>query len=250
MGESTSLFIGIVGLLSASVLGTTAAGWGAITVPLLILAGVEPVTAISASLAAGVILPFLGGVAHWRIDNSRAALFKPLVIGGILGALTGTLVTPRLPGALLKLLIGVTTLAVGLFTWVNGRDHGGGDGKKRALGWIIPLIGMLGGFSSGAFGTGWGPIGVSLLVWVGIPPHTVVGSSLLARTVISLAASASYIVQMGTLRRDLFFPLLLSGSAGVYVGVFVSNRLSPRLMRKVIGMVVTLLGGLIIAKSL
>ncbi|MBI3989630.1 MAG: hypothetical protein HY347_08430 [candidate division NC10 bacterium] len=50
MGEISYLFIGIIGLLSASVLGTTATGWGAITVPLLILAGIEPVAAISASL--------------------------------------------------------------------------------------------------------------------------------------------------------------------------------------------------------
>lgn len=250
MGEISNLFIGIIGLLAASVLGMTAAGWGAITVPLLILAGIEPVAAISASLAVGVILPLLGGIVHWRIDNSRAAIFKPLVLGGILGALLGTMVTPRLAVGLLKLLIGATTFAVGLFTWFNGKDHVGGGEKGRAWGRTITVIGLLAGFSTGAFGTGWGPIGVSLLVWLGIFPHTVVGSSLLARTVISLTASTSYIVQMGTLRWDIFLPLLLAGSVGVYLGVLASNKLPPRLMRKVIGAVVTILGGLLILKHI
>ncbi len=248
--------IAFVGLLSGWVMGTSAAGWGALSVPLLILAGVEPLTAISSSLAASVVLSLFGGLTHWRYDRSRVGPVVPLVLGGMIGALLGSLVSPVLPTPVLRLLIGVSTLIMGLLTFFRRNGfHSPDPFVLESLKWherrgTLFGIGTIAGVSAGAFGTGWGPIGVALLVWTGIPPHTVVGSSLLARAVVALTATGSYAVQWHVAPGEIFLPLLLGGGAGVYLGVQTSNGFSAHGMRKFLGGVVSLVGALIVAKSL
>jgi len=248
--------IALVGILSGWIVGASAAGWGALSVPLLILLGVEPLPAISASLAASVVLSLLGGMTHWRYDRSRVASVAPLVLGGMGGSLVGSLVSPALPTPVLRLLIGLTTLIMGILTLLrqNGiasQEAGGYKqdkwGGKRGT---VFGIGGVAGLSAGAFGTGWGPIGVTLLVWAGIAPHTVVGSSLLSRSLVAITAAGSYALQAGSIPVGLFLPLLLAGALGVYLGVRTSNGFSTSGMRQFLGGVVTLLGVLTVAKHL
>ncbi len=248
--------IALVGVVSGWIVGASAAGWGALSVPLLILLGVEPLPAISASLAASVILSLFGGATHWRYDRSRVAPLVPLVLGGVGGSLVGSFVSPALPTPILRLLIGVTTLMMGILTLlrqngVGSKDAGGyKDAKWRGMSGTIFGIGAVAGLSAGAFGTGWGPIGVTLLVWAGIPPHTVVGSSLLSRSLVAVTAAGSYALQAGSIPLELFFPLLIAGGLGVYLGVRTSNGFSTAGMRKFLGGVVTLLGVLTVVKYL
>lgn len=248
--------IAFVGIISGWVMGISAAAWGALSVPLLILVGVEPLAAISSSLAASVFLSLFGGLTHWRLDRSRVAPLVPLVLGGVGGALLGSLLSPVLPAQALRVLIGVTTLIAGgamLF-----RRNGGGTedapgsefvkwNERRAT---IFGIGAVAGLSAGAIGAGWGTIGVALLVWTGIPPHTVVGTSLLARSLVALAATGSYALQAGPFPVGVFLPLLLAGGSGVYLGVRTANVFSARVMRKFLGGVVTVVGALTVAGTL
>ncbi len=130
------LGIAVVGLASGWVMGTSAAGWGALSVPLLILLGVEPLVAITSSLLASILLSLFGGMAHRRYDPSRVAGLPALLLGGVGGAFVGSLVSPTLPGPILKLLIGVTTLIMGLLTLV--RQNGCGN-VFSGLRWLISL---------------------------------------------------------------------------------------------------------------
>jgi len=50
------LVIACIGMISGWITGASAVAWGALSVPLLILVGVEPLTAISSSLGASVLL--------------------------------------------------------------------------------------------------------------------------------------------------------------------------------------------------
>lgn len=246
--------IALVGILSGWIVGASAAGWGALSVPLLILLGVEPLVAISSSLLASILLSLLGGMSHWRYDPSRVTGLPALLLGGVGGAFVGSLVSPTLPGPILKLLIGVTTLTMGLLTLVRQNGCGLEDPiDLKAEKWkqkrpAIFGIGAVAGASAGAFGTGWGPIGVTLLIWAGIPPHTVIGSSLMCRTLVAGTASISYLLGSDLFRWEVFLPLFLSGAGGVLLGVRTSNGLSPRRLRKFLGGVVSLLGAITIAK--
>lgn len=239
--------IALIGIASGWVTGASAAAWGALSVPLLILAGVEPLAAISSSLAASVFLSLFGGLTHWRYDRSRVGPLMPLLLGGVGGAFLGSFLSPTLPTAMLRLLIGVTTLSIGVLMLLRRNGVVAQDGAHEPMKWherraSIFGIGVVAGFSAGAIGAGWGTIGVALLVWTGIPGHTVVGSSLLARSLVALAASSSYAFQTGLPPAEVLVPLLLAGAAGVYLGVRTSNGFSPLKMRKFLGGMLTLVG--------
>jgi uncharacterized membrane protein YfcA len=239
--------IALIGIVAGWVTGASAAAWGALSVPLLILLGVEPLAAISASLGASIFLSLFGGLTHWRYDHSRVAPLFPLLLGGVGGAFVGSFLSPALPTQALHLLIGVTTLIIGVVMLVRRNGISAANDTHEPMKWherraAIFGIGVVAGFSAGAIGAGWGTIGVALLVWTGIPGHTVVGSSLMARSVVAVAATGSYVFQMGLPPADVFLPLLLAGGAGVYLGVRTSNGLSPLRMRKFLGGVVTLVG--------
>jgi len=241
------LGITLIGITSGWVTGASAAAWGALSVPLLIVVGVEPLAAISSSLAASVFLSLFGGLTHWRYDRSRMAPLIPLLLGGVGGAFLGSFLSPALPTQHLRWLIGVITLIIGVIMVLRRNGVGAADDADHTVKWrerrtAIFGIGAIAGLSAGAIGAGWGTIGVALLVWIGIPGHAVVGSSLLARSLVALAATGSYAVQTGLPPAGVFLPLLLAGGAGVYLGVRTSNGLSPVRMRKFLGVVVTMAG--------
>lgn len=241
------LGIALIGVVSGWVTGASAAAWGVLSVPLLIMVGVEPLAAISSSLAASVFLSLFGGLTHWRYDRSRMAPLMPLLLGGVGGAFLGSFLSPALPTQHLRCLIGVITLFIGVIMILRRNGVGAADDADDTLKWhqkraTIFGIGAVAGVSAGTIGAGWGTIGVALLVWIGIPGHAVVGSSLLARSLVALAASGSYAVQTGLPPAGVFLPLFLAGGAGVYLGVRTSNGLSPVRMRKFLGVVVTMVG--------
>lgn len=246
----------VAGIVSGWVMGTCAAAWGVLSVPLLILAGVEPSDAIFSSLAVSVFLSLFGGLTHWRYDRSRMALFAPLLFGGVGGAFLGSLLGPTLPTSTLRLFIGLTTLSVGLLMLLRQNGVGPQDVTRReAVEWrerraIVVGVGAIAGLLAGAFGAGWGTVSVPLLVWAGMPPHTVVGSSLMARCVVAAAAAGSHALQAGSIPLMVFFPLLLAGISGVYLGARVSNGLSPSRMEQFIGGVVIAVGTVTVARHL
>jgi uncharacterized protein len=241
------LGIALIGIASGWVTGASAAAWGALSVPLLIVVGVEPLAAISSSLAASVFLSLFGGLTHWRYERSRVAPLMPLLLGGVGGAFLGSFLSPALPTQYLRGLIGMITLIIGVIMVLRRNGVGAANDEDDAMKWherraTIFGIGAIAGLSAGAIGAGWGTIGVALLVWIGIPGHAVVGSSLLARSLVALAATSSYAIQTGLPPAGVFFPLVVAGGAGVYLGVRTSNGLSPLRMRKFLGGVVTIVG--------
>lgn len=248
--------IALAGILSGWVMGMSAAAWGALSVPLLILIGVEPLAAINSSLAASIVLSLFGGLTHWRYDRSRMVALIPLLLGGAAGGVLGGFLSPTLPPSILQVLIGVTTLCMGLLTLVQHqrvvsstareRDTLRSSGRRAT----VVGIGAVAGLFTGAFGAGWGTIGIALLVWAGIPPHSVVGSSLLARSVVALAAMGSYALQWRVPPVGIFVPLLVAGGAGVYFGVAIADGFSAHRLRTFLGAVVCLVGILTMGNSL
>ncbi|MFQ5988710.1 MAG: sulfite exporter TauE/SafE family protein [Candidatus Methylomirabilales bacterium] len=243
-----------VGLASGWVMGISAAAWGALSVPLLILFGVEPLVAITSSLAASIVLSVFGGLTHWRYDRSRVAPLLPLLLGGVAGAFLGSFLSPALPTQTLRFLIGLMALSIGIVTLLR-KNGNGWHNDLEAVKWhdrraALFGIGGFAGVCAGAFGAGWGTIGVVLLIWTGIPPHTVVGSSLLARSLVASVAAGSYTLQAGAFPVEVFLPLLLAGGVGVYLGVRLANQFSAVGMQKFIGVVVTLVGALTVGGTM
>jgi hypothetical protein len=247
------LLVGVVGGYLGGIVG---AGIGATVVPGLILLGVDPVIAIGSSLLLHVLIAPIGGISHYKFGHVRWKIFAPLVLAGVLGAFLGANISMHLPAEGLKLFVGASTIAAGLLITVrypraNQRKLTLTSISKRLRVVSAPMvvsIALIAGLSHGALGTGWGPLGVSLLILVGVLPHTAVGSSLLARSFVALAGASTYYF-LGSLRIDVVLPLLAGGAIAILLGALTAKRLPPRTLKLIVGATVIVLGASVLIKQ-
>ena len=66
------------------VVGLTGMGGGALMTPILVLLfGVEPLTAVSSDIVASMIMKPIGGGVHWKRGTVNRGLVKWLVMGSV-----------------------------------------------------------------------------------------------------------------------------------------------------------------------
>ena len=95
------------------VVGLTGMGGGALMTPILVLLfGVEPLTAVSSDIVAAMVMKPVGGAVHWKRGTVHRPLVRWLMLGSIPAAFLGVLLLRKLgSGAALqghvKLSLGV-----------------------------------------------------------------------------------------------------------------------------------------------
>jgi hypothetical protein len=245
------LLVGIVGGYLGGVVGII----GATVVPSLILLGVDPVVAIGSSLLLHVLIAPIGGITYYKSGYVHRRIFVSLLLAGVLGAIVGANVSIHLPVEELKLLVGVSTIAVGSLAitkyprkseikststtnWVLGRTV-----KMPA----VISIALVAGLTHGALGLGWGALGIPLLILIGVLPHAAVGSSLLTRSFVALAGVSTYYFVRG-LRADVILPLLAGGLIAVPFGALTAKRLPPGTLKLIVSTAVIVLGASVLIK--
>ena len=91
------------GLGVGFVVGLTGMGGGALMTPILVLLfGVEPLTAVSSDIVASMVMKPIGGAVHWQRGTVKKPLVKWLMMGSIPSAFLGVLLLRKLglgPGA-------------------------------------------------------------------------------------------------------------------------------------------------------
>ncbi len=218
---------------AASGLAATAIGvYGGVLVPGLLLMGVDPRFAAASSLFLQVLVIPLGAGAHARLGNITRHVAVPLIVGGMAGAFVGPFCSAVLPEHVLARTVAGTIVGVGVVVLVTLRF-----GKLTQEARVTDVsrvriggVGLVAGFASGISGAGWGPIGVKLLFLLGIEPRQAIGSSLLGRVFMSIAAVVGYMLsahgfQRLESERWLLVPLFAGSLATMILGVHLVQRL-------------------------
>src|SRR5215468_4570105 len=74
------------------VVGLTGMGGGALMTPLLVLLfGVEPLTAVSSDIMASMVMKPVGGAVHWRRGTVHRRLVLWLMLGSVPSAFIGVM---------------------------------------------------------------------------------------------------------------------------------------------------------------
>lgn len=224
-------------------MGGLGLGWGAVLVPSLLLMNISPTIAVQSSLLLQILIVPLAGLSHFKFGNIDKRIIIPLTITGIIGASLGALTSASLPEFWLTLITGISTSSMGLLVLSKSPLIKGSKCEEygRVKIFHTILIGTAAGFAAGAFGTGWGPISVSMLILSGMLPCLAVGSSLLARGFIAVSGSAVYLA-LGSFHPNIFFPLLLGGGIAATLGAQSNKKLGNGSIRTIIGVIVMFLG--------
>ena len=93
MAGAWSFDVSLAGFVVGIIVGLTGMGGGAPMTPLLVLVfGVQPLTAVSSDLVAAFVIKPVGGGIHWRRGTVHTGLVGWLAAGSIPGAIGGAYV--------------------------------------------------------------------------------------------------------------------------------------------------------------
>jgi len=94
--------------------GFSSAGAGALgSAALLSLTPLIPAQVVGTDIAFGFVLSLLGSGAHWFSQASNPELLLHLIVGGVVGAIAGTLLTNAIPRRPLRFALWVWLLILG-----------------------------------------------------------------------------------------------------------------------------------------
>jgi hypothetical protein len=231
-GERANLAAAAVVAAAAGLSATSIGVFGGVLVPGLLLLGVPPAVAAPVSLLLQVFVIPLGATSHAAVGHVKRSITIPLVIGGVAGSVSGALLASSVPADMIARAVSLVIVIVGLIVLANVWNGFASETvhHEEIHGARIGAIGGVAGFASGISGAGWGPIGVKLLILSRIDPRHAIGSSLVGRVPMAVAALATYAlvaVDRGTVNIDprLFAVLLCASAAAMVPGTLVVARL-------------------------
>lgn len=249
-----------VGLL----VGMTGIGGGSLMTPLLILVfGVNPLTAVGTDLAYGAVTKTVGGFKHLRQKTVDMSLSKWMAVGSVPAAIGGVyaleliersagadfddLLIAVLGGALL--LCGGLTLARAVFLKrLHGRERDSVEMDRRSKISAV-VLGVFVGFVLGVTSAGSGAIiAVGLILLFRLVPTRVVGTDVFHAAILLWAAALAHIVA-GNVDFALAGTILLGSVPGVWVGSHLSVRVPTAALRTTLAVVLLGSGLGLLAKA-
>jgi uncharacterized membrane protein YfcA len=225
---AAAVVAGLAGL-SATSIGV----FGGVLVPGLLLLGVEPRVAAPLSLFLQVLVIPIGATGHHVLGNVRRSVAAPLLVGGVGGAVGGALVATSVSQDVVARGVGLVIVVIGIIVLASLRPGRPAPTNRTDPGARpIGIIGAAAGFASGISGAGWGPIGVKLLLLRGVEPRFAIGSSLVGRVFMALAAIATYAITASTIGLPadtrLVVVLLAATLATMFPGTLLISRVGRR----------------------
>jgi uncharacterized protein len=227
----------------AGVVNAVAGGGTLITFPVLLFAGVSPVTANATSTLA-LVIGTSGGLYGFRRQIATVSrwlrLFVPVsLLGGLLGGIVLTHTSERIFASLVPfLLLFATVLFLGQGAFRRyaklspfGRDEYPSRGGEIAAAIVFQfLVAVYGGY----FGAGIGILMLASLGYLGLRDiHEMNGLKMVLGSLINLVA-AVYFVFNGLIDWPRALVMTLGAVGGYYAGAHCSQLLPQRRVRQII----------------
>jgi uncharacterized membrane protein YfcA len=201
--------------------------------------GVPPVTATASVHQAEAVTCGASGLSHLFAGNVRWPLFWVLAVPGVIGAVIGALVVVQIPADWMRLALTPYLLGMGgflLFRGALGRPPGADVPKGT------PVLGLVAGFADAVAGGGWSALTVTTLVARGATPRIVIGSVHLAKCVVSIAASVSFLLLIGLSHGIAVLGLIAGGVVAAPFGALFARRMPARVVTLLAAIAVLSLG--------
>lgn len=240
----TLILLALVGFAAQLVDGSLGMAYGVTSTTLLLAIGANPAAASASVHLAEIGTTLVSGVSHWRLGNVDWRVVIRIGIPGAVGAFAGATILSNLSTDAAKPLMSGILLMLGLYVLLRFtfRPLPSFDGRRLGLRFLAPL-GLLGGFLDATGGGGWGPVGTPALLASGrIEPRKVIGSIDASEFLVAIAASAGFLLGLGSAVFDLTWVLALLGGGVVAapIAAWLVRRVPPRLLGSLVGGLIVL----------
>lgn len=225
-----------VGLCAQVVDGALGMAYGVTSTSFLLSVGVPPAAASASVHLAEIFTTGFSGVSHWRLGNVNGALFKRLVIPGIIGSVLGAFVVTSLDGKLLRPYISGYLLLMGIYIQVKAfRTITIATEPPK---YIAPL-GLTGGFVDAVGGGGWGPVVTTSLISTGQEPRRTIGSVNAAEFFVAVASGVSFAVLGGFTVWTTIAGLVFGGFFAAPLAALLVRRASTQPLMTIVGLLIS-----------
>lgn len=245
----------LAGFLAEIVAGSMGMGYGVICTTILLLLNVPP-PVVSASIhSAESFTSAAGSISHYKLGNVNKKMVWVLFPVAAVGAFIGAFALSHFGeyyAHIVKPVIACYTLYLGLNILRNAfkgkeKKSGGRQRKKRTN---LRILGLAGGFIDSFAGGGWGPLVTGTLIKEGRTPRYVVGSSTMAKFLLTVVSALTFIFTIGIHHWNIVLGLLLGGVFTAPFSAMFASRLPAKKMFAVVGVVVIVMSLITIVKSL
>ncbi|MDN5604772.1 MAG: sulfite exporter TauE/SafE family protein [Kocuria sp.] len=230
----TLILLGLIGLAAQLVDGSLGMAYGVTSSTLLLTAGLAPASVSATVHLAEIGTTLASGASHWRFGNIDWRVVGFMAVPGGIAAFLGANVLTA-SGEAAEPVMSVLLLLLGIY--VGWRFLRLPDRRPsfsgKVPGFLLVPLAMVAGFMDAIGGGGWGPVGTPTLLASGrIRPRKVVGSIDASEFVVSLGASAGFLLALG--HTGINFPfvlaLLIGGIIAAPVAAWLVRLMAPRIL--------------------
>ncbi|MFF5073740.1 sulfite exporter TauE/SafE family protein [Micromonospora olivasterospora] len=238
------LVLALVGLVAQLVDGSLGMAYGLTSSTLLLVAGVAPAAASASVHLAEIGTTLAAGVAHWRFGNVDWRVVTRIAVPGALGAFGGATFLSAISTEAAAPWMAAILFTLGAYLLVRfARPLRVNPGAGRLRGRFLGPLGLVAGFVDATGGGGWGPVATpALLVSGRMEPRRVIGSVDTAEFLVAGAASAGFLIGLGS--EGFLLPtvaaLLIGGLIAAPVAAWLIRIVPAQLLGATVGGVIVL----------
>ena len=238
------VILALVGLAAQLVDGALGMAYGLTSSTLLLFAGVAPAAASASVHLAEIGTTLAAGVAHWRFGNVDWRVVGRIAVPGAIGAFAGATFLSSISTESAAPWMAAILFTLGAYLLVRfSRPLRANTGGGRLRSRFLSPLGLVAGFIDATGGGGWGPVATpALLVSGRMEPRKVIGSVDTAEFVVAGAASAGFLIGLGS--EGFLLPtvlaLLVGGLVAAPIAAWLVRIVPAQLLGATIGGVIVL----------
>jgi hypothetical protein len=225
--------------------------YGTLLAPFLILAGIDPKTAVPAVLISQAVGGAVAAVRHHMLDNANFSLDTKksrdlanafIVISvGILGVLLGSFCAISISKQHVQFYIAILVLFVSIFLLLNIR--------LRFSNTKMVFISLVSAFNKALSGGGYGPFMTSSQITIGQQEKKSISITTFAEVPICVSAFVIYCLQR-SVDWKLSGILCVGAAIGGFIGPLMTKHMNLKALRISVAILALICGGLLLGTSL
>jgi uncharacterized protein len=227
-----------IGFVAQLVDGALGMAYGVLANAAMLSMGLPPAHASALVHTAEVFTTGASAASHIYHRNVDWRIVARLGVTGVLGAILGAWILSNIEvGAARRWVYGYLLLMGFYILWRSMRI---GPTPRTPAGWVIPL-GFVSGFLDASGGGGWGPVTTSTLIGSGHAPRHTVGSVNTTEFFVTVAAAATFFVELGASPFEHLIPLVLGGVLAAPFGGWTVRHVPARALMIAVGVLIVIL---------
>lgn len=239
------LLIALAGLAGQLVDGAMGMAYGITSTTVLLTVGITPAIASASTHLAEIGTSAASGLSHWRFGNIDWSKILWLAVPGGISAFVGATFLTSIPADAATPVVAIVLLGMGIYIMarfaVDRPEPATRAGHLPR--WFLSPLAVVAGFLDAVGGGGWGPVGSSTLLASGrMEPRTVVGTMAASEFVVTLGASAGFLLGLSTSQIPfrVVGALLVGGVIAAPLAAYVVRLMPARVMGTLVGGVILL----------